>query len=150
MANNQPKRRLEATLRLFMAVGDAPICHQLYSMADNTYVGTTPQNTDGRISYIFRPRRRPSSRSRSQDIEAIAASFLHLSWERRRRPMTSTLAFLPKTNVAVVRGSKPACHLHTYLDRTNAPMTKSMMSGAAGTHWCGRTNSCYTRSSGGA
>lgn len=37
------------------------------------------------------------------------------------------------TNVAAVRGSKPACHLHTHLHRTNPPMTRSMVSVAAGT-----------------
>ena len=45
--------------------------------------------------------------------------------------MTPTPAFLPKTNIAAVWGSKRARHLHAYLDRTNAPMTKNMMSGAA-------------------
>ena len=36
------------------------------------------------------------------------------------------------TNIAAVRGSKPACHLHTYLDSTNPPMTRNMVSGAVG------------------
>lgn len=111
MANNQSTRRFEATLGPFMNVGDAPVCHQLHSIADSTYVVTTSETTDGRMSYIVRAHRRPSSHPRTKDLEDIAASSLHLLRKRRRRPMTSTLAFLPKTNTAAVRGSKAAYHL---------------------------------------
>lgn len=83
MANNRPKRRLEATLRPFMIAGDAPIYNQLDSITDNTYVGTTLQNTDGRMSYIVRPYGRLSSPSEVTNIEARAASLLHLFWEKR-------------------------------------------------------------------
>ena len=36
------------------------------------------------------------------------------------------------TNIAAVRGSKPACHLHTYLDGINPLMNRNMVSRTAG------------------
>ena len=33
--------------------------------------------------------------------------------------------FFTITNIAAVRGSKPVCHLHTYPDRADAPMTRA-------------------------
>ena len=150
MANNHPKRRLEMAFRPFMTATDAPICNQLYSIADSTYAGTTPPNNDGSASYIAMDHRRPSSRSGSQRYKSEISVFFALVVGEAMTAKKSTATLLPKTNIAAVRGSKPARHLHTYLARTNAPMTKRMMSGAAGTHWGGWTDSCNARPTSGA
>ena len=116
--------------------------HELYSIPDSTYVGKTPQNTEGRMSYIVRPQRKPSSRSESQRHRNGNSVFPALVLGEAMTANDVHAGLSTKDQYCGITGLQS--RLSSALGRTDALMTRSMMGEAAGTHWWGRMDNCNT------
>ena len=116
--------------------------HVLHLIPDSISVGTTPQNTEGQISYIVRPQRRPSFPSESQRHRSGNSVFPALVLGEVMTANNVHAGHSTKDQYYGITGLQS--RLSPALYRTDALMTRSMMDGAAGTHWLGQTDNCNT------